>query len=86
MMPKLFNENIYSQVCAWIGAVCIFVSCIFFAGVGLTPADLYFSDHIFAVQNAFNLVFFAYLIYFLAFFFSSSSNKYTIGSIMLCLL
>lgn len=83
MMPKLFNENTYALVCAWIGAVCIFVSCIFFAGVGLTPADLYFPDHIFAVQNAFNLVILAYLFISFAFFFSTSSNKYTIGTIVM---
>ena len=83
MMPKLFNDNIYSYVSAWLGAITISISCVFFAGVGLTPGDLYFPAHIFAVQNAFNLVFFAYLFICLAFFFSSSSNKYTIGSIMM---
>ena len=70
MMPKLFNDNIYSYVSAWLGAITISISCVFFAGVGLTPGDLYFPAHIFAVQNAFNLVFFAYLFICLAFFFS----------------
>jgi hypothetical protein len=83
MTPKLFNENIYSLVCSWIGAISIFIACIFFAGVGLTPADLYFPEHIFAVQNAFNLVILAYIFVSLAFLFSTSSNKYTIGTIIM---
>ena len=83
MVPKLFNENIYSLSCAWIGAICIFVACIFFAGVGLTPADLYFPEHIFAVTNAFNLIIIAYLFISFAFFFSPTSNKYTTGTIIM---
>ena len=83
MMPNLFNDYIYSYVSAWLVVITISISCVFFAGVGLTPGDLYFPAHIFAVQNAFNLVFFAYLFICLAFFFSSSSNKYTVGSIMM---
>ena len=83
MTPKLFNENIYSLVCSWIGAISIFIACIFFAGVVLTPADLYFPEHIFAVQNAFNLVILAYIFVSLAFLFSTSSNKYTIGTIIM---
>ena len=82
-IPKLFSDNVYASIFAWVGAMTIAISCIFFAGVGLTPGDLYFPAHVFSVQTAFNLSFLAYLFICLAFFFSTSSNKYTIACILM---
>ena len=82
-MPHLFNESKYAYIFAWVGAILMFFSCLFFALVGLSPGDIFFKAHIFFVQVAFNLVFLAYLFICLAFYFSQISKKYMIGSIVL---
>lgn len=52
-LPKLFNQNLMafklSKIASWIAIT----SGIAFAGVGLTPSDLYLDEHMFFVRWAF---------------------------------
>ena len=49
----------------------------------LTPGDLYFNAHVFAVFTAFRLTLPGVLFLMLAFYFSKASNIYTIGAFLL---
>ena len=82
-MPFFFKENKKAYIFAWLGAICIFLSTIFYAMVGLTPGDLYFNAHVFAVFTAFRLTLPGVLFLMLAFYFSKASNIYTIGAFLL---
>jgi hypothetical membrane protein len=49
-VPALFKDNAINYYLAWLGSIFFFVGTIYFAAVGLTPHDLYLSEHIFCYQ------------------------------------
>ena len=53
---KLFKDNILNFRLALCGSIFFGLGSIFFAGVGLTPHDLYMEMHIFFALNAFRLM------------------------------
>ena len=55
---------------------------MFFAGVALTPHDLYREAHVFFAINAFRWLVPASLFFVIAFFLSDADNKYTIINII----
>ena len=83
-IPKLFKEDIITFIISIIGSVFLFFGTIFFAGVGLTPYDLYLDEHIFFAINAFRLLVPGLVLYFFVLMRSSVSKKYSI--MIFCLL
>ena len=81
-IPSLFRENKTSYVCAYIAAVLFFIGMVFFAGVALTPHDLYREAHAFFAINAFRWLIPASAFFVIAFFLSDEDNKYTIINII----
>ena len=83
-IPKLFKEDIITFIISIIGSAFLFFGTIFFAGVGLTPYDLYLDEHIFFAINAFRLLVPGLVLYFFVLMRSSVSKKYSI--MIFCLL
>ena len=83
-IPKLFKEDIISFIISIIGSMFLFFGTIFFAGVGLTPYDLYLDEHIFFALNAFRLLILGLILYFFVLMRSSVSKKYSL--MIFCLL
>ena len=83
-IPKLFKEDIISFIISIIGSVFLFFGTLFFAGVGLTPYDLYLDEHIFFAINAFRLLVPGLVLYFFVLIRSSVSKKYAV--MIFCLL
>ena len=83
-IPKLFKEDIISFIISIIGSMFLFFGTIFFAGVGLTPYDLYLDEHIFFALNAFRLLIPGLILYFFVLMRSSVSKKYSL--MIFCLL
>ena len=64
-VPRLFNGDRLTYLLAMVGSGFFLIGTTFFAGVGLTPHDLYREAHIFLSVNAFRFLIpgsFAYLI------------------------
>jgi hypothetical membrane protein len=83
-IPKLFKEDIISYIISIIGSAFLFFGTLFFAGVGLTPYDLYLDEHIFFAINAFRLLVPGLVLYFFVLIRSTVSKKYSI--MIFCLL
>ena len=83
-IPKLFKEDIISFIISIIGSAFLFFGTLFFAGVGLTPYDLYLDEHIFFAINAFRLLVPGLVLYFFVLIRSSVSKKYSV--MIFCLL
>ena len=83
-IPKLFKEDIISYIISIIGSAFLFFGTLFFAGVGLTPFDLYLDEHIFFAINAFRLLVPGLILYFFVLIRSSVSKKYAV--MIFCLL
>jgi hypothetical membrane protein len=83
-IPKLFKEDIISYIISIIGSAFLFFGTLFFAGVGLTPYDLYLDEHIFFAINAFRLLVPGLVLYFFVLIRSSVSKKYSV--MIFCLL
>jgi len=83
-IPNLFKEDIISFIISIIGSVFLFFGTFFFAGVGLTPYDLYLNEHIFFALNAFRLLVPGLVLYFFVLIRSNVSKKYSI--MIFCLL
>mgnify|MGYP001365336706 FL=1 len=83
-IPKLFKEDIISFIISIIGSAFLFFGTLFFAGVGLTPYDLYLDEHIFFAINAFRLLVPGLVLYFFVLTRSSVSKKYSV--MIFCLL
>ena len=83
-IPKLFKEDIISFIISIIGSAFLFFGTLFFAGVGLTPYDLYLDEHIFFAINAFRLLIPGLVLYFFVLIRSSVSKKYSV--MIFCLL
>ena len=77
-VPNLFRDdrNIYKL--AWIGSFFFFIGSFCFAGVGLTPHDLYQNLHGHFAKNAFRLLIPASIFYVIVLFKSTVHNKYTL--------
>ena len=75
-VPILFKENKSTFILAIIGSLFFFIGSMFFAGVGLTPYDIFFDLHVFFALNSFRLMIPASLIYLIVFLRSSLSIKY----------
>ncbi|MFL2843303.1 MAG: hypothetical protein ACJZ9K_00145 [Alphaproteobacteria bacterium] len=83
-IPKLFKEDIISFIISIIGSAFLFFGTLFFAGVGLTPYDLYLDEHIFFAINAFRLLVPGLILYFFVLIRSGVSKKYAV--MIFCLL
>jgi hypothetical protein len=55
-VPGLFKNDRTNYYLAIIGSMFFFLGASFFAGVGLTPHDLYLDQHIFFAINGFRLM------------------------------
>ena len=75
-VPALFKDNVINYYLAWLGSIFFFVGTIYFAAVGLTPYDLYLSEHIYFAINAFRILIPAGLFYVIVFFRSNIANFY----------
>lgn len=84
-VPRLFRANKYAYICSLIGSAISIISGFCFLGVGITPADLYFHQHVFFVIVGFRLMVPALMFMTFAFFFSPASNKYAAASILFLL-
>ena len=71
------EDNIISSVFFNLSMLLFFfIGSMFFAGVGLTPYDVFFDLHVFFALNSFRLMIPASLIYLIVFLRSSLSGKY----------
>ena len=61
-----------------IASILLVISGISFIGVGLTPADIYFEEHVWFVILAFNAQTVCIFFMTIAFLLSKISNRYTI--------
>ena len=85
LVPRLFKGNKWSYICSTIGSYIAILSGLSFLGVGLTPADLYFHEHVFFVIVGFRAMVPGLLFLTIAFFLSPVSNKYTVASVLFLL-
>ena len=77
-VPNLFRENKKTYVISVIASILLVISGISFIGVGLTPADIYFEEHVWFVILAFNAQTVGIFFMTIAFLLSKISNRYTI--------
>ncbi len=77
-VPTLFKKNKKIYLLSIIGSFFFFSGCFFFAGVGLTPHDLYQDFHGHFAKNAFRLLVPASILYVIVLYKSSVENKYTL--------
>lgn len=75
---RLFSQNKVSSILATIGSLFFFTGTVFFAGVGLTPYDLYLELHVFFAVNAFRLLVPGAFLYVLVLFRSEVSNRFAL--------
>jgi hypothetical protein len=75
-VPWLFKDDKINFYLALLGSIFFFVGTIHFAGVGLTPHDLYLYEHIYFAKTAFRILIPAGLFYIIVFFRSSVPNFY----------
>mgnify|MGYP000564883324 CR=1 FL=1 len=75
-LPSLHNKNPMSFLLSRIGGVFGCFASICFAGVGLTPADLFFDMHVFFANWVFRSMSLAVFFYSLTFLFINKSNFY----------
>jgi hypothetical protein len=77
-VPKLFRESKQIYFRSIAGSIFFFAGCSFFAGVGLTPHDIYQDLHGYFAKNAFRLLVPASILYIIVLYKSSVENKYTL--------
>ena len=77
-VPSLFRDNKRIYALAISGSFFYFIACFYFAGVGLTPHDLYQDLHGHFAKNAFRLLIPASIFYVIVLFKSTVNNKYTL--------
>tara|TARA_B100001964_G_C14064283_1_gene522846 strand:+ start:90 stop:797 length:708 start_codon:yes stop_codon:yes gene_type:complete len=75
-LPSLHNKTSISFLLSRIGGVFGCFASICFAGVGLTPADLYFDLHVFFANWVFRAMSLAVFFYSLTFLFINKDNFY----------
>ena len=75
-VPYLFKDDILNFRLALCGSIFFGLGSIFFAGVGLTPHDLYMETHIFFALNAFRLMIPGSLLFLIVLYRSKVKNYY----------
>ena len=75
-VPQLFKADTLNYVLAIVGSIFFLFGTIFFAGVGLTPHDLYLDLHIFFAVNAFRFLVPGSIFYLIVLLRSPIENKY----------
>ncbi len=76
-IPYLFKDNETNFKLSVIGSAFFLIGSIFFAGIGLTPHDLYKDMHIFFALNAFRLLIPASLLFLIVLYRSKVKNYYS---------
>jgi len=84
-VPFLFKDNELNFKIALGGSIFFAVGSIFFAGVGLTPHDLYMEMHIFFALNAFRLLIPASFLFLIVLYRSKVENYFTFTILFLML-
>ncbi len=84
-VPFLFKDNELNFKIALGGSIFFAVGSIFFAGVGLTPYDLYMEMHIFFALNAFRLLIPASFLFLIVLYRSKVENYFTFTILFLML-
>ena len=82
-IPFLFKDNFINFNLAFCGSIFFALGSVFFAGVGLTPHDLYMEKHIFFALNAFRLLIPASFLFLIVLYRSKVENYF---SFIICLL
>lgn len=82
-IPFLFKDNFINFNLAFCGSIFFALGSIFFAGVGLTPHDLYMETHIFFALNAFRLLIPASFLFLIVLYRSKVENYF---SFIICFL
>ena len=77
-VPTLFKKNKKTYLLSIAGSIFFCAGCFFFAGVGLTPHDIYQDLHGYFAKNAFRLLVPASILYVIVLYKSSVENKYTL--------
>ena len=77
-VPRLFKADPVNYGLSIIGSILFLIGTIFFAGVGLTPHDLYRPIHVFLAVNAFRFLMPGSLAYLIVLLRSPVDNKYTL--------
>ena len=77
-VPTLFKKNKKTYLLSIAGSIFFCAGCSFFAGVGLTPHDIYQDLHGYFAKNAFRLLVPASILYIIVLYKSSVENKYTL--------
>ena len=77
-VPQLFSSDPLGYRLAIMGSCFFVLGMVFFAGVGLTPYDLYTELHIFFALNAFRLLIPGALLYVIVIYRSSVKNSFTL--------
>ena len=77
-VPNLFKNNKKTYRLACAGSFFFFIGCFLFAGVGLTPHDLYLDLHSHFAKNAFRVLIPASIFYVIVLFKSTVHNRYTL--------
>ena len=72
----LFRDDHINTRLSFVGSLFFFVGTVFFAGVGLTPYDLYLDLHVFFAVNAFRLLVPAALLYLIVLLRSEVDNRF----------
>ena len=77
-VPGLFKNNRTNYYLAIAGSLFFFIGACFFAGVGFTPYDLYFKQHVFFALNGFRLMVPAGIFYLIVLLRSPIKNSYSL--------
>ena len=75
-IPKIFENKKPLQKLAFLGSIFLLIGTFLFAGVGLTPYDLYLDLHVFFALNAFRLIVPGCLCYFIVLLLSDIPNRH----------
>ena len=81
-VPRLFRGDRLNYALAIIGSMFFLFGTVFFAGVGLTPHDLYRELHIFLAVNAFRFLVPGALAYLIVLLRSPVENKYALVTML----
>ena len=84
-VPYLFKDNALNFKLALGGSIFFAIGSFFFAGVGLTPHDLYMEMHIFFALNAFRLLIPASFLFLIVLYRSRVENYFTFTILFLML-
>lgn len=74
--PLLFKSNKQAFLMSKLGSIFFVLGSIFFVGVGFTPADLFFDEHVFFAINGFRIILPGAFFYLLAFKYMNLPRNY----------